>query len=201
MTCGEFSERASDYIEREVAGDDRATMDRHIADCPSCAEIVKNMQPLMDRLARLSWVRPSVGFDFALRSRLLMEVAEAKQWRRRLQAFLFPSVPRVLVSGVAVALLALGVTTVLNEKPSEKSVAWEVPGSGGVQRPAGTLPAYPTMNGRGALKQVSQGASYPISRSALQFYTSQSDSMRPATRTPARQRRRPSGVQRVSVRF
>ena len=76
-------------------------------------------------------------------------------------------------------------------------VAWKIPESGSVQRDA---KVYSNMNGRGALKQLSQEDSYPVSRASLQFYRTQSDSLRPEARKPDRQRKHTS-VRRVSVRF
>ena len=160
MTCDEFSERVSEYVEAEIGGGGRTAMERHAAECAQCAQLLKHTQALTERLARLPRVRPSAGFDFALRSRLLLELAEEGQWWRRLQDLLFPSMPRALLAGAAVALVILGIAAVLNETPT-----WQAPQGDSAQE--GELYPQPhptTPDGvAGALKLLSKEESYTIS--------------------------------------
>lgn len=199
MMCGEFSKRISDYIDGEIGRDDRALMDRHSAECAACARSLEKMQAMRDRLARLPRVQPSMGFDFALRSRLLMEVAEKRSWRQRAREIFLPSIPRLLASGAAVALLALAVTAVFNERPAGRIAETEQVQQMTVVAPA--VPRAPVVADRqGALKRLSQEASYPIS---TQFYRSQADSAagRAKVRTAAPRSQSLPGVRQVSVRF
>ncbi|MDA0747815.1 MAG: zf-HC2 domain-containing protein [bacterium] len=193
MTCDEFSGRISDDLEGVLSEHERVLMDRHAMACAACAESREAVLRLTEQMVRLPRVRPSAGFDFALRSRLLLESAEKSTWKRRAQGLLFPSFPRALVSGAAAALLVFGVVTAFQGQSAQKT-AESAPVELTVVVPA-VSPSSEQY--RGALRRLSQEASYPISR---QFYRSQADSAkRPApVQQPVRQA---SEVRRVSVRF
>ena len=202
MTCKEFSQRVSAYIEDELDPRHRSEMDGHAEVCSACAQTLQGMLPLTRRLARLSRVRPSVGFDFALRSRLLMEVARAETWTRKLEGLLSPSGTRTLAAAAVVVLFALGSASVPHEEPT----SWRMAGSGATLDGPAASSAYPAPSNRGALKLFSTDTSYPISSASLRYYRARPDSSRsvPARPVPPlRQRPRESsaGVQRVVVRF
>lgn len=194
MTCGEFSERISDYIEGESSAEVRTAMDGHAADCPGCSQKLMETRALTDQLARLPRIRPSLGFDFALRSRLLMEVSESKRWPHRVRNFLFPSFPRALLSGALAAMLAVGFTTLLQETP-----VWQHPGAEVAQQNAAPL-GTPSTNEqyRGALRQLSQEESYTISS---KLYNSREDTVKPLPRELIRAAKYAPGVRPTVVRF
>ena len=195
MTCDEFSERVSEYIEGETGGDYRSAMEHHAADCPGCAHRLRDTRALTERLSRLPRVRPSAGFDFALRSRLLMELTEEGQWWRRLQNLLFPSIPRALLSGVAVALLALGVATVLQEAPVWQTLqAGSVRGNELLSQPHSATPDRVA----GALKLLSKEESYTISGT---LYRPKPDISKSPVRKPDKPDRSSQEVEQVTVRF
>ena len=120
ITCGEFAARLSDYLENEVAGTKRAQMESHAQTCAACANSLEGVRNLTRRLARMSRERPSAGFDFALRSRLMMEAAQKPSFWNRLPDVFFPTIPRALASAAAVVLMALGMTTALDEAPETR---------------------------------------------------------------------------------
>ena len=195
MICDEFSERVSEYIEGEIGGDYRSAMEHHAADCPGCAQRLKDTRALTERLSRLPRVRPSAGFDFALRSRLLMELAEEGQWWRRLQTLLFPTIPRALLSGVAVALLALGVAAILQEAPARQTLqAGRERGNELLSPPHSATPDRVA----GALKLLSEEESYTISGT---LYQPKSDTSKSPGRRPDRLERSSQEVKQVTVRF
>ena len=203
MTCKEFSKRVSAYTEDDLDAGRRIEMDRHTEVCSACAELLQGMLPLTRRLARLSRVRPSVGFDFALRSRLLMEVARAESWTRKLEELLCPAGTRSFAAAAVVVLLALGSATVLHEEPT----FWRMAGPGGTPDGSAASSTYSASADRGALKWFANETSYPISSASLRYYHARPDSSRSASARPAPPRQRPpssrssAGVQRVVVRF
>ena len=200
MTCKEFSQRVSAYIEDELDARHRAEMDRHAEVCSACAQSLQEMPPLTQRLARLSRARPSVGFDFALRSKLLMEVARAETWTRKLEDLLCPAGARTIAAAAVVVLFALGSASVLHEEPT----VWRMAGPGSDGSAASST--YPASADRGALRLFSNENSYPISSASLRYYRSRPDSSRSTSVRPApplhqRPRGSNAGVQRVVVRF
>lgn len=190
MTCDEFSERITDYIEGETNRDDRATLDRHVSDCPLCARLLTDMRALTERLAHLPRIQPSAGFDFALRSRILMEMRGQRRWQRRVQAFLFSSASRTVLSMAAAAVLVLGVTAVLVERQSLRALE-----PVHIRQSVTFAPAR-SMD-RGTLKLLSQEESFEISG---RFYRSGQDTLK-QSRKPAKGDASLSDVRRVTVRF
>ncbi len=202
MTCKEFSHRVSDYIEDELDTRHRAEMDQHAKGCSACAQSLQELRPLTQRLARLSRVRPSVGFDFSLRSKLLMEVARAENWTRKLEDFLCPAGTRTFAAAAVVVLFALGSASVLHEGPT----VWRMAGSGDTPDGSVASSAYAASTDRGALRLFSNENSYPVSSASLRYYrtrpdSSRSTSVRPAPPLRLRPRESNAGVQRVVVRF
>ena len=195
ITCGEFAARLSAYIEDEVAGAKRAQMDHHTVDCPTCANSLEGVRNLTQRLARMSRVRPSVGFDFALRSRLMMEAAQKTSFWNKLPSLFFPTLPKALASGVAVVLMALGMTTALDEEPTTRAVTSDRIHQLTVVAPSFS-PFFPAPDRRGALKMLSQKTSYPVSG---QVHRSESvDSIKAASMVRMRPVRHLANVGRVS---
>lgn len=55
MTCSEYVERVSDYVDEELTQPERAACDEHAAGCPGCRRYVEQVRVtvrLMGALAR-----------------------------------------------------------------------------------------------------------------------------------------------------
>ena len=106
MRCEDFQDRISAFVEDEQDQNIRHLMDAHLAECPACAEALQGVRKVVAVLGGLRSERPSTDFHFALRGRLLMEVARYQRFASRAIAWLFPSAPRTaLAGGVAIVVL------------------------------------------------------------------------------------------------
>ena len=190
MTCNEFSDRASDFLDGEIAEDRRAAMKRHADGCPACAGTLSGLQSLTDQLHRLPRLQPTAEFDFALRSRLLLEMTGERRWWRQIQDLLFPSVPRAALASAAAVLILLGATTALKED----RIRQVSPVSGVRLTQSAAVLDIP----RGALRQLSHQETITIAGRSLQHRQDSS-----ASAAPRRLGRSRYGqeVRRVAVRF
>ena len=187
MICSDFSKQVSDYIDGELEEHARGLVERHAGDCPSCAKLLKELQALTKQLSQLPQMQPSAGFDFALRSRLLIEMTKEEHLGRKVQHLLFPTMPRAFLSAAAIVLLALGIALGWGQQSE-----WI-----GIQAPE-ISQSSPGSIDQGALKSLSHEESYTISS---KFYRTQEDSVQPATKQPVRPVRQSPPVRRVMVRF
>ena len=184
MDCNDFSKKVSDYIDGELGERTHGRVERHAADCPLCAKLLRNLQALVKQLSQLPRMQPSAGFDFALRSRLLMETTKEAQLGRKVQRFLFPTLPRTFASAAAILLLALGIT--LGWRGHTDRLGNEISQS-----------SLPAAIDQGALKSLSHEESYTISS---KFYRAQEDSAQTPAK-PVRPDRQTAPAHRVMVRF
>ncbi len=176
MDAEAFHRRLSDYVDGELSDGDTVRMAQAIEENPAFAEAYRTMTSLRRKLSELPEIRPSAGFEFALRSRILTEANKEQTARRRVRALLFPTARRGLLTGAVAAALALGVSSLFTDStdiqvaadPSatETEVLLEpemaVRIYGAMNRPMATVPAEPV--DRGALRQLSQAESYALSR-------------------------------------
>ena len=195
MKCNEFSDRISAYLEDELGGDSRTAMEEHSVACVVCAQRLSRTQALTERLGALPRSQPSAGFDFALRSRLLMEASREGRLADRLEAFFRPALPRFALAGAAAALVLLGAASVLmdgDHVPRPVPVAQTI-------RVRDAVAQGGTVIERGALKLKALSAeSYPVSG---RYYRDREDSLRAAARRLPVRRRSASTVRPVAVRF
>jgi anti-sigma factor RsiW len=194
ITCGEFAARLSDYLENEVAGTKRAQMESHAQTCAACANSLEGVRNLTRRLARMSRERPSAGFDFALRSRLMMEAAQKPSFWNRLPDVFFPTIPRALASAAAVVLMALGMTTALDEAPETRGANADRVHQMTLVAPS--FAPFPAEDRRGALKMLPQKTSLPISQQVHR--AGRADSVKGASMVRKRPGRHLVNVRRVS---
>ena len=194
ITCGEFAARLSAYLEDEVASAKKTQMDRHLEECSTCANSLEGVRNLTGRLARMSRVRPSAGFDFALRSRLMMEAAQKTSFWNRLPDVFVPTMPRALATAAAVVLIALGMTTGLDEAPTTRAVATDRVHQMTLVAPASST--LPSADLRGALKMLPRETSHPIMQQA--YRAGRADSARAASMVRMRPGRHMANVRRVS---
>ena len=194
ITCGEFAARLSAYLEEEVAGVKKTEMDRHIETCATCANSLEGVRNLTGRLARMSRVRPSAGFDFALRSRLMMEAAQKTSFWNRLPDVFVPTLPRTLATCAAVVLIAFGMTTGLDEAPTTRAVSTDRVHQMTLVAPASST--FPAADLRGALKMLPQKTPNPDSRQA--YRAGLPDSAKAASMVRMRPGRHMAKLRRVS---
>ncbi|MCZ6636286.1 MAG: hypothetical protein O7G87_23050 [bacterium] len=187
MTYEEFSNRISDYLDGEMTPAQQAEMERQVEIDPACQALLKDMQVLTERLKRLPREEPSAGFNFALRSHLLMEVAKEQRWTHRIPG------RRKLFAAAAAVILGLGIHYFLPETPKQ-----QISGVGEVRlQQAGS---GPVLDHRGSLKGLAK-QSQPISgRQVQQVYGLASDSAKALKKQPVR-RLPEQEVQQVKVKF
>jgi len=116
MTFEAFEEKISAYLDDELSPIARAEMERKAAECEDCRVLLKDMKALKERLNRLPQVQPSAGFNFALRSHLLMEVAKENQMGHRVRRVFFGSAMRTITTLAAAVVLGLGLTNVVQDQ-------------------------------------------------------------------------------------
>lgn len=110
MTYEVFEEKISAYLDDELSPIERAEMERKAATCEDCRALLKDMKALKERLAKLPKEQPSAGFNFELRSHLLMEVAKEDQMRHRVKKVFFGSAVRSISTLAAAVILGLGLS-------------------------------------------------------------------------------------------
>lgn len=115
MRCRDFQSRISAYVEGEQDEGVRRLMDAHLGECPGCVEALHGVRGIQARLGRLQRVRPSADFTFALRGKLLMEAAQSRSLRARAMAWLFPTVPRTVLSGALVVVATVGLALMVSD--------------------------------------------------------------------------------------
>ena len=188
MTVESFSDKLSAYIDGELPESDRVVIEKMISESPACSAMYENMVLLQDRLGNLPRMHPSAEFEFGLRSRILLEAANETRMRHKIKRVLFPTVGRSFLSGAVAAMLALGVSVLLQGDPLEDVTVSQtletvvLPVSDLDQSKA--VQFHGAMNesvatvltqslGRGALKQLSREESFALSR---RLYRTRTDS-------------------------
>ena len=196
MTVDSFSDKLSAFIDGELPETDRVEMEQLISESPACSAMYENMVVLQERLDNLPQLAPSAEFEFGLRSQILLEAANETRMRNKVKQVLFPTVGRSILSGAVAAMLALGVSVLLEGKPDvavsdvptvapvaevatsemllDSTQAVQLRGT--MNERVATVPAQPV--DYGALKQLSQEESFALSR---RLYRARSDS--PASRS------------------
>lgn len=173
MDVEAFKRQLSEYVEGGLPESERQRMVEAISQDPRLAAAHDQMVALRGRLASLPELKPSAGFEFALRSRILVEAANQPTASSRVQQVLFPTVRRAVAVTAIAASLALGFTYFLSQDDAtinqvagveestllDPEVAAHVYGS--LIREVATLPVQPV--DRGALRQLSQAESFALS--------------------------------------
>jgi anti-sigma factor RsiW len=77
MTCREFVELVTDYLEGRMAGADRDRFEAHVALCPGCQAYVAQMEATLRALGRI----PEDSLSPAAREELLHAFRDWKQGR------------------------------------------------------------------------------------------------------------------------
>lgn len=154
MTYEAFEEKISAYLDGELNAVEHAEMERKASTCEECRILLKDMMALKERLARLPQEQPSAGFNFALRSHLLMEVAKEDQMSYRVRRVFFGSAVRTIATLAAAVVLGLGLTDVIQDQtmptPNLQTAMDQV------EFPLTPAQVAPMIDHRGALERLSQ---------------------------------------------
>jgi anti-sigma factor RsiW len=154
MTYEAFEEKISAYLDEELNAVEHAEMERKASECEDCRALLKDMKALKERLARLPQAQPSAGFNFALRSHLLMEVAKENQMGHRVRRVFFGSAMRTVATLAAAVVLGLGLTGVVKDQtmstPNIQTAMDQV------EFPLTPAQVAPMIDHQGALERLSQ---------------------------------------------
>lgn len=107
MECPEFESLILEYVESSLPGEDRLTVENHVARCASCRRFHEE-QTALDRMLDGHLKPPVVGPDF--RQRVLLRVAPRKTayWPELLDLLGFSGT--ALAAGIALTWLLPAVT-------------------------------------------------------------------------------------------
>lgn len=152
MTYEVFEEKVSAYIDGELNAIEKAEMERKASECEDCRALLKDMKALQKRLKGLPQEQPSAGFNFELRSHLLMEVAKESQTGHRIRQAFFGSTGRRIATLAAAVILGLGLTQVVPEQIMSEPVVQTV----AEEAEFPLTPGQVAIDHRGALERLSQ---------------------------------------------
>lgn len=154
MTYETFEDKISAYLDDELNHVDRLEMERKASECEKSRALLKDMKAIKKRLSNLPQAQPSAGFNFALRSHLLMEVAKEDQLGHRVRRAFFGSTVRTISTLAAAIVLGLGLANMAQDQVGSVSVAQTA--SEDVEFPL--TPAQPALavDHQGALERLSQ---------------------------------------------
>lgn len=117
MTCGEFTERLSEFLEHELDDAARAAMEHHAASCIECGALIADLRQLRVASSSLPVLVPSRDLWAGIAARIETPVLELKPGsvtpaQRQVNRF---SVNRNVWLGVAAAALVAVTATVTHE--------------------------------------------------------------------------------------
>jgi len=111
MTCSDFRNLFSDYLEGQVHATLRREFEAHVQGCAECASGLRRVREVRQRLARLERKRLPDTFSFTIRRMLLEEVRRERAWMHRVRNVLWPT-PQMAWSaavGTAAAVICFSV--------------------------------------------------------------------------------------------
>lgn len=74
ISCERFEERLADYMEGDVRGIERETLDAHAATCTACAELVSDLRAITAQAATLGPIDPPASVWAGIESRIAADV-------------------------------------------------------------------------------------------------------------------------------
>jgi anti-sigma factor RsiW len=112
MANDPFTSRLSDYLDDEVAGDERRTIDAHLANCPECRTVLEDLREVVARAAALEDTEPPHVLWPGIAAR--MSAPPARSAGRRLRDFVSArrfsfTLPQLTAAGLAIMILSGGV--------------------------------------------------------------------------------------------
>ena len=117
MQCEKFQELIlTDYLDRELAEEQRAALEAHLAQCPRCREFAeKALKVAVEPFEQLERLKPSpqlwANIKEAIKGAPQPDAREAPDdfWERLKQLFYFPRPALVLATAVLVTIMLLAV--------------------------------------------------------------------------------------------
>lgn len=107
MSCEEFSQDLSAYLDGELPPRERAALEAHLRDCPRCRQELASLRAVSRLVASLPAVEPSEEFTRALSREVAAR--RPRRWLRPIPLFRGDLIPALAVAAVALIV----VTTVL----------------------------------------------------------------------------------------
>ena len=117
MTCKDCHKRMSDYLDGNLDETIKRDFDEHLKACSTCETQVRDIQSLQETLSHLRPIRPSSHFHFALRARVLQELARRRRFRRGFRSWVSYGRPVLIIAALAF-LIAFSVR-LSRHKPTE----------------------------------------------------------------------------------
>lgn len=152
MTYEEFEAQISAYVEGELNSIEKTAMDHKAAECEKCRVLLDGVQGLTERLGQLPQEQPSAEFQFALRSHLLMEVANEQRMLHRARRVFFGSAMRTVSTMAAAVIFGLGLTSMIPQTPELPAITQAVV----KDVEFNLVPGQTAPNHQGALERLSQ---------------------------------------------
>jgi Putative zinc-finger len=138
MTCAENRERLSALLDGELARDERALVEAHLASCPECSGELAHLARMLGMLHALPAERAPIGFVDRV-----MTAARPTPWYARLGRHLVqPWRVKIPLEVAALLVVALGAVYVFQKTPElQQAARQEAPAP---PPPAAPEPAAPT---------------------------------------------------------
>lgn len=123
MNCKAAEKNAIAYLDGSIAPHLRREVEEHLAACGACRERARQFREVWGVLEEAPLIRPSAGFDAAVRTRIAREGA-----RRGLWGWLVPTSPRLAVGVTALLFFSVWLSSLppAGQAPVPVSSAGEV---------------------------------------------------------------------------
>ncbi|MCK5527415.1 MAG: zf-HC2 domain-containing protein [Candidatus Latescibacteria bacterium] len=120
MTCKICRRWMSEFLDGSLDVWIKEGFEEHLKACPACRSQLHSMQTLQKTLADLQPIRPSSHFHFALRARLIEELARRKRLRSGFRSW--GSYRRPILAMASLFLLIVSSIRLSFHKPAEEIV-------------------------------------------------------------------------------
>ena len=124
MTCEQFEARLPDYMEGDLTGDERSSLERHVESCAHCRPILEDLKAIVASAGALGPIEPSRDLWSGIEARIGTQVVPLGSRR---------AMPLVRTLAAAVVLMAV-----------TAGVTWELAKRGSNGQPASSQ-ALPTL--------------------------------------------------------
>ena len=78
MDCRFFEKKMADYLEGNLSQIEAEETQRHLSSCQACSQKFKTVRNVRYALKNLRRIHPSIGFNFALYSRIKREIRKRR---------------------------------------------------------------------------------------------------------------------------
>ena len=129
----QWTERLSEYLDGDMAGQDRTMLEAHLDSCAACTDTLAGLRRVMMRASALEDRPPAGDLWSGIAERIGVTGDPRVKLRHRRRRFSF-SLPQLLAAGIALAVLSGGGAWLLHPDPTGLA------GSTG-QTPSGGVPA------------------------------------------------------------